>query len=82
MSSCASLSPPQDALLHNLESGPASSTVVTRDDLLHYFREMCTIRELENTAHAMYQTKQIRGFCHLYNGQVSLININKEPRLY
>ena len=61
--------------MHNLESGPASTTVVTRDDLLHYFREMCVIREMENVAHAMYQMKQIRGFCHLYNGQVSLVTL-------
>ena len=70
--SCTSLSRLQDVLLHNLESGPASSTVVTRDDLLRYFREMSTIRELEKTARAMYQDKKIRGFCHLYDGQVSL----------
>ncbi len=36
----------------------------------HFYRQMSTIRRIEITADNMYKAKLIRGFLHLYNGQV------------
>jgi len=50
------------------------SAPVTRDEGLHYYREMMTIRRFEQEASKLYKEKVIRGFCHLYSGQVSGIS--------
>ena len=34
------------------------------------YREMQVIRKMEERARELYMTKSIRGFCHLYIGQV------------
>ncbi|KAM4834491.1 pyruvate dehydrogenase E1 component subunit alpha, testis-specific form, mitochondrial [Thomomys bottae] len=55
--------------LYRLDSGPASSTVLTRDDGLKYYRAMQIVRRMELKADQLYKQKFIRGFCHLYDGQ-------------
>lgn len=55
--------------LHNLETGPATSKTVTRDEALEYYRAMQKIRRLETSAGNLYKEKIVRGFCHLYSGQ-------------
>jgi TPP-dependent pyruvate/acetoin dehydrogenase alpha subunit len=60
--------------LHRLETGPSNSVTVTRDDALALYEQMHTIRRMETAAGNMYKEKIIRGFCHLYSGQVSLIS--------
>jgi hypothetical protein len=54
-----------------LDSGPKSETTLTRSDALDYYRKMQVIRRMETTASNLYKEKKIRGFCHLYSGQVS-----------
>lgn len=49
------------------------STTISSDELKRMYRDMVIIREMENEARKMYQSKQIRGFCHLYIGQVRLV---------
>lgn len=57
---------------HKLDDGPGNSFTVTRDDALHYYRQMQTIRRLETVAGNMYKEKAVRGFCHLYSGQEAI----------
>jgi len=48
-------------------------TNTTREELLGFYREMSLIRKMEVAANTLYTGKDrlIRGFLHLYNGQVS-----------
>lgn len=47
-------------------------TTVTRTDLLAHFRELCIMRNMEITCDALYKSRKIRGFCHLYDGQEAI----------
>uniref|UniRef100_A0A3B5AZM9 Pyruvate dehydrogenase E1 component subunit alpha n=1 Tax=Stegastes partitus TaxID=144197 RepID=A0A3B5AZM9_9TELE len=55
--------------LHRLEDGPPLAAELTRDQGLHYYRTMQTVRRMELKADQLYKQKIIRGFCHLYDGQ-------------
>ncbi|MCL4136538.1 UNVERIFIED_CONTAM: hypothetical protein GTU68_053554, partial [Idotea baltica] len=58
--------------LHKLTEGPASSSTITRDESLVYYRQMQTVRRLEAAAGNLYKEKAVRGFCHLYSGQEAI----------
>ena len=47
---------------------------LSRNDVLQFYREMTIIREMENSARTLYQEKKIRGFLHVYIGQVRVPN--------
>lgn len=49
--------------------GPSTTVTTNKADLLKYFTEMYRMRRMEITADMLYKAKQIRGFCHLYDGQ-------------
>lgn len=55
--------------LHKLDSGPSVDVTCTRDEALHYYTQMQTIRRMETAAGNLYKEKKVRGFCHLYSGQ-------------
>ncbi|XP_049977707.1 pyruvate dehydrogenase E1 component subunit alpha, testis-specific form, mitochondrial isoform X2 [Alexandromys fortis] len=55
--------------LYRLEEGPPTSTVLTREEALKYYRTMQVIRRMELKSDQMYKQKFIRGFCHLCDGQ-------------
>jgi len=57
--------------LHGIENGPENRAILTRDEALKYYRQMVAVRKMETEASNMYKSKEIRGFCHLYSGQVS-----------
>lgn len=56
--------------LHRLDQGPPVKAVLTREQGLKYYRTMQTMRRMELKADQLYKQKIIRGFCHLYDGQV------------
>lgn len=52
-----------------LEDAPSSVVEAEKDELLHYFKQMVTVRRMETAAGEAYRSKLIRGFLHLYTGQ-------------
>lgn len=54
---------------HNTDA-PGLEVEVTKADLLKMYRQMTTMRRMEQAADALYRAKLIRGFCHLAIGQV------------
>lgn len=58
--------------LHKLEEGPSAETTLTKEDALQMLKQMQSIRRMETVAGNLYKEKLIRGFCHLYSGQVGI----------
>ena len=61
--------------LHGIEECPSKEVELTREDVLSFYRQMNAIREMELAARELYQAKKIRGFLHLFVGQVSSLFI-------
>ncbi len=51
----------------------AKKTAASKEDLLHYYREMLLIRRFEEKAGQLYGMGLIGGFCHLYIGQEAVV---------
>ena len=57
------MAPKKDAAISN----------VSKDELLHHYREMLLIRRFEEKAGQLYGMGLIGGFCHLYIGQEAVV---------
>lgn len=55
--------------MHKLTEGPCTKVSLSKNDALHFYRQMIMIRRLEDASNTLYKAQQIRGFCHLYSGQ-------------
>lgn len=52
---------------------PDNIVTTTKQELIESLRTMQIMRNMEMRAHTLYQGKQIRGFCHLYDGQEAIV---------
>jgi len=51
----------------------SKKSTTSKDDLIHFYREMLLIRRFEEKAGQLYGMGLIGGFCHLYIGQEAII---------
>lgn len=56
---------------HNFDA-PATTVTTNKEELIQYFKEMYTMRRMEITNDTEYKARNIRGFCHLYDGQEAI----------
>lgn len=58
-----------DAFKTHLCEAPTTTASTTKEELLHFFNKMYIMRRMEITNDMEYKARNIRGFCHLYDGQ-------------
>jgi len=54
---------------YRLDTAPSNSIEMSKEKALDYFKTMYTMRRMEITCDTEYKARNIRGFCHLYDGQ-------------
>jgi pyruvate dehydrogenase E1 component alpha subunit len=59
---------------------PPLDVNVSKEHLLEWYKQMATVRHMEQAADALYKERLIRGFCHLAIGQVSQLARNSSSK--
>lgn len=67
--------------MYNAEA-PSLEIDITKKELMDMYTKMTTMRRMEMAADGLYKAKKIRGFCHLCNGQVSVLLMKNNSILY
>jgi len=52
---------------------PESSATTNKEELTAFFKEMAYYRRFEIVCDTLYKAREIRGFCHLYDGQEAVL---------
>ena len=59
--------------LHKLDPNIVQATLqIDNEDMISMYKDLLTIRHLENNSQALFDKKLIRGFCHLVTGQENI----------
>ena len=64
--------PEEEARMVRKPAATESTSNVSKDELLKYYRDMLLIRRFEERAGQLYGMGLIGGFCHLYIGQEAI----------
>ena len=64
---------PEVLATYKLDASQIPSTAETNaEEMRTYFEQMVTMRRVEIVSDLLYKKKEIRGFCHLYDGQEAI----------
>mmetsp|Transcript_35167 Transcript_35167/g.51650 ORF Transcript_35167/g.51650 Transcript_35167/m.51650 type:complete len:398 (+) Transcript_35167:120-1313(+) len=55
--------------MHNMETAPNDTVESSKEELTDWFEKMYLMRRMEIACDNEYKARNIRGFCHLYDGQ-------------
>jgi pyruvate dehydrogenase E1 component alpha subunit len=59
--------------VHRLEKSDLPTEATTnKEEMMMYFEQLATGRRLEVLSDMLYKKREIRGFCHLYDGQEAI----------